>query len=146
MIKDFDSLTTRELYEILKLRSEIFVVEQDCPYQDLDDVDYRAFHLFYMEKSRVIAYLRCFKDENDPAMCHIGRVVTLEHGKGWGGRILKEGIQYCVDVLKAESIYIEAQCQAQGYYEKYGFRAISDVIMVDGIPHRKMLYTRDTSV
>ena len=141
MIKAFNELTTTELYEILRLRSEIFVVEQTCVYQDLEgDIDYRSFHVFHMEDGKCVAYLRCFWRDEEQKVAQIGRVVTLEHGKGWGGRILKEGIDFCVNVFKAQSIYLEAQCYALGYYEKYGFKVISDELMIDGIPHKKMMY------
>ena len=84
--KFFSELTTRELYEILKARAEIFVVEQNCVYQDLDDKDYESLHVFYEEDGKVAAYLRAFY--RDDGIVQIGRVLTLQHGTGLGGKML----------------------------------------------------------
>ena len=89
--KKFDELTTIELYEMLKARSAIFVVEQNCVYQDLDDLDYRSLHVFYEEGKTVTAYLRALYKEKD--VVQMGRVLTLKHGTGLGGRILREGLK-----------------------------------------------------
>ena len=88
--KYFDELTTKELYEILKARAEIFVVEQNCVYQDLDDLDYRSLHIFCEEDGEVTAYLRAFLKAADTVQ--MGRVLTRHHGTGLGGYLLKEGI------------------------------------------------------
>lgn len=88
--KFFPELTTRELYEILKARAEIFVVEQNCVYQDLDDMDYQSLHVFFEEDGAVTAYLRAYeKGDNTVQM---GRVLTRRHGTGLGGKLLREGI------------------------------------------------------
>ncbi len=80
VVKSFDELTTVELYEILKARAAIFVVEQNCVYQDLDDVDYQSLHVFYQEDNRVLAYLRAFYKEK--GVVQIGRVLTMQRGNG----------------------------------------------------------------
>ena len=134
--KYFDELTTRELYELLKARAEIFVVEQNCVYQDLDDIDYRSLHVFYEEEGRVIAYLRAFVKEGNTIQ--MGRVLTLEHGKGLGGKLLKEGLGLAKEAFHPEKIYIEAQCYATGYYEREGFKICSEEFLEDGIPHVQM--------
>ena len=88
--KYFEELSTNELYEILRARAEIFVVEQNCVYQDLDGIDYESLHVFAEEGGKVTAYLRAFyKDEDTVQM---GRVLTLRHGEGLGGKLLREGI------------------------------------------------------
>lgn len=134
--KTFNELTTKELYEILKSRAEIFVVEQNCIYQDMDDNDYKSLHVFLNENERVIAYLRAFmKDEETVQM---GRVLTLQHGSGIGGMLLKEGIAIIKERFTPKRIYIEAQCYATGYYVREGFRVCSDEFLEDGIPHVKM--------
>ncbi|MBE5841187.1 MAG: GNAT family N-acetyltransferase [Butyrivibrio sp.] len=141
IVKHFDELSTRALYEILKTRSEIFVVEQDCVYQDLDDNDQDAIHVFcWNDKGRVAGCLRVFwKDHDESAgVAQIGRVVTLEHGKGIGGQILHKGVEIAKEQLKAKKIYLEAQEYAIGYYATEGFEVVSDVFMEDGIPHVKM--------
>ena len=158
LIKHFSSLTPYELYEILRTRSEIFVVEQECAYQDIDGLDIDAVHIFcFNEEGRVEACLRVFmKDEDgecggaadaldasDPATpevreAAIGRVVTLHHGRGLGGRILHEGVRVARELFDADKITLEAQEYAIGYYQKEGFRVVSDVFMLDGISHVKM--------
>lgn len=137
IVKHFKELSTTELYEILKTRSEIFVVEQDCVYQDLDDKDQDAVHVFcWNDSGRVAATLRVFwKDEG---VAQIGRVVTHEHGKGLGGRLLHKGVEIAIEKLKAKKIYLEAQEYAIGYYAKEGFEVVSEPFLEDGIPHVKM--------
>ena len=135
--KFFDELTTKELYEILKARAEIFVVEQNCVYQDLDDKDYESLHVFYEEDGKVTAYLRAFY-RND-RIVQIGRVLTLQHGTGLGGKLLKEGIAQIKEKMNPRQLYIEAQCYATRYYEREGFRICSDKFLEDGIPHVQMI-------
>jgi ElaA protein len=132
-VKTFSELTTGELYEILKSRAEIFVVEQNCVYQDLDDRDQSSLHIFFEEKGRVKAYLRAFA--LDDQTVQIGRVLTLRHGTGLGGRLLKEGIRQVWERYAADRIYIEAQCYATGFYEREGFRICTEEFLEDGIPH-----------
>lgn len=137
--KYFTELTTTELYEILKARAEIFVVEQNCIYQDLDDIDYRSLHIFYEDNDKVIAYLRAFEKDSDAKTIQIGRVLTLTHGAGLGGKLLQEGISLIRKKMHPSSIYIEAQCYAIGFYEKKGFVVSSEEFLEDGIPHVKMI-------
>lgn len=137
--KYFEELTTKDLYEILRARAEIFVVEQECVYQDLDRIDYRSLHVFCEEEGNVTAYLRAFEKENEPDVVQMGRVLTLEHGKGFGGKILKEGIRLIKEKMNPKSIYIEAQCYAKGFYEREGFVICSEEFLEDGIPHVQMI-------
>ena len=140
-VKHFNELTTAELYEILKTRAEIFVVEQECVYQDLDDKDQDAFHVFCRnENGRVTGCLRVFPKDPymEPGVVQIGRVATLEHGKGLGGQLLHEGVRVAAEKLKAGKIYLEAQEYATGYYAKEGFKVVSEPFLEDGIPHVKM--------
>lgn len=135
--KFFDELNTTELYEILKARAEIFVVEQNCVYQDLDDKDYQSLHVFFEEGGSVLAYLRAFAKDADTVQ--MGRVLTLRHGTGLGGAILRAGIHEICTKMNPERIYIEAQCYATGYYEREGFKICSDEFLEDGIPHVQMI-------
>lgn len=135
--KYFDELTTKELYELLKARAEIFVVEQNCVYQNLDDKDYHALHVFFEEEGKVMAYLRAFPKE--AGTVQMGRVLTRQHGTGLGGRLLKTGIEQIQKKMKAKQIFIEAQSYAIGFYERKGFRIVSDEFLEDGIPHVKMV-------
>lgn len=137
--KYFHELTTKELYEILKSRAEIFVVEQNCIYQDLDDKDYEALHIFYESEGRIVAYMRAFEKNSMTETVQVGRVLTLNHGKGLGGKLLKEGIAVIKDKMSAAAIYIEAQCYAIGFYEKEGFMVSSEKFLEDGIPHVEMV-------
>ena len=137
--KYFHELNTTELYEILKSRAEIFVVEQNCVYQDLDDKDYQSLHIFYESEGRVVAYMRAFVKDTDTKMIQIGRVLTLHHGEGVGGRLLKEGIAIIKEKMQPSSIYIEAQCYATGFYEREGFVIVSEEFLEDGIPHVEMM-------
>lgn len=139
IVKHFNELSTRELYEILKTRFEIFVTEQECIYQDLDDKDQDAIHVFCINDSgRVVGCLRVFWNDKAAGVAQIGRVVTLEHGKGIGREILHKGVEIATEQLGAKKIYLEAQEYAIGYYAKEGFEVVSDVFMEDGIPHVKM--------
>lgn len=137
--KFFDELTTAELYEILKARAKIFVVEQNCVYQDLDNLDYRSLHIFIKSGDEVLAYLRAFKKEAEPNVVQAGRVLTIEHGKGLGGILLKEGILQIKEKMAPERIYIESQCYASGFYEREGFQICSEEFLEDGIPHIQMI-------
>ncbi|MBR4344044.1 MAG: GNAT family N-acetyltransferase [Lachnospiraceae bacterium] len=139
VIKHFNELSTNELYEILKTRSEIFVVEQDCVYQDLDDNDQDAIHVFcWNTKGRVAACLRVFWRDEAAGIAQIGRVVTLKHGTGLGGRMLHEGVELAINRFHAKKIYLEAQEYAIGYYAKEEFKVVSEPFLEDGIPHVKM--------
>ena len=135
--KCFDDLTTGELYEILKARSAVFVVEQNCVYQDLDGKDYESLHVFIEEDDRVIACLRSFMKDGETAQ--MGRVATLRHGEGLGGILLKEGIKQIRLWQNPKKIYIEAQCYATGFYAREGFRVCSEEFLEDGILHVGMI-------
>ena len=135
-IQTFEELTTLELYEILKVRSVVFVVEQNCPYQDLDDLDLYANHITLWCGNAIMAYSRVFKDP-DTDMWHIGRVLSTQRNQNYGLQVMKESIKLA-ETLGACHIEIEAQCYAIGFYEKVGFQVCSDPFLLDGIPHQKM--------
>ncbi len=133
-IKKFEELTLDELYEILKVRVNIFVVEQNCPYSELDDIDKKAYHIFLKDGEEITAYLRVFKADD----VRIGRVLSTRRRQGLGTLVLKEGIKVARDKFGAEKIVIEAQVYAKEMYEKAGFVQVSDVFLEDGIEHIKM--------
>ena len=147
IIKKFKELTIDELYEILKLRSEVFVVEQNCIYQDIDDIDKRSYHLLMKEKDKpeVKVYIRVF--EKDKETAQIGRVVTAkdERRKGYASELIKKGIDISKNEMKKTQVYLEGQVYAAKLYEKLGFKIISDEFLEDGIPHYKMLKTLNES-
>lgn len=137
-LKTFQELTTEELYLLLKARAEVFVVEQQCAYQDLDDLDFDSLHLFCREEGRIKAYLRLFYRDKAAGIVQIGRVLTTERGIGLGGLLLKEGIRVARDRMKAGKLVLEAQSYAIGYYECGGFQVCSEEFLTDGIPHVRM--------
>ena len=138
-VKRFEELTNNELYDILKLRVNTFVVEQHCPYPELDDKDQDALHVFLRDEEGIQAYLRVMDKGVSSEQVSIGRVVAVTRRKGYGSRVLEEGMRVAAEYFKADKIYLEAQTYARGLYEKHGFRQISDVFLEDGIPHIKML-------
>lgn len=137
-IKTFKQLTVDELYELLRVRTEVFVVEQDCVYQDMDGDDKEAIHVWITEGDKVVALARvCPAGVHLPTIS-IGRVITTVRGKGYGKQIMLAAIDVAVDHFGATSIDIEAQEYAKGFYEGVGFKQTSDTFMLDGIPHIKM--------
>ena len=138
-VKRFEELTNNELYDILKLRVNTFVVEQHCPYPELDDKDQDALHVFLRDEDGIQAYLRVMDKGVSSEQVSIGRVVAVTRRKGYGSRVLEEGMSVAAEYFQADKIYLEAQTYARGLYEKHGFRQISDVFLEDGIPHIKML-------
>ena len=141
MIKRFKDLTTRELYDLLQVRVAVFVVEQNCPYQELDGKDLFSYHLFYKENDHIQAYLRVVDPNQRCDKVSIGRVLTVKRGSGLGKKIMVEGIRVAKEELGADKVYLEAQTYAKGFYEQLGFQQISDEFLEDGIPHIKMLLT-----
>ena len=141
--KSFDELTNKELYEILKIRYSVFVVEQNCVYQDIDGIDLDSMHFFLKEDEKIYAYLRSFIKEE--GVIQIGRVLTTKRREGLGQRLLKEAIEIITSTQKPSSIYLEAQSYAIKFYEKEGFKVISEEFLEDGIPHVKMLLTISNS-
>ena len=136
--KAFHELTTDELYELLRIRSEVFVVEQDCVYQDLDGDDRASIHLWLTEGGTVVALCRVCPPGTHMAEVSIGRVITTERGKGYGRRMMLEGIAAARECFGAKRIDIEAQEYARGFYEQVGFRQSSEPFILDGIPHIRM--------
>lgn len=139
--KTFQQLTIDELYELLRVRNEVFVVEQNCPYQDLDYDDQKAIHLWLTEGDKVVALARVCPAGTHMEEISIGRVITTERGKGYGKQIMLHAIEAAKTHFNAKLIDIEAQEYAKGFYEGVGFRQSSEVFMLDGIPHIKMTWT-----
>ena len=142
-VKRFNELSLEELYDILQLRASVFVVEQNCPYLDPDGLDKKALHLFIKDDSGIKACLRVMDRGAESEYVSIGRVVAADRRKGYGTKILAEGIKAAREYFSADCIYLEAQTYAKGLYTKLGFREISGEFLLDGIPHVKMLYEAD---
>lgn len=135
--KTFDELTTRELYELLALRTEVFVVEQDCPYQEVDGKDIKAHHYWIEEDETIVAALRVLVKETPIA---IGRVVTKasHRGKGYSRRLMEAAVG---DFGNAE-LYLQAQTYVEPFYASFGFSRTSAEYLEDGIPHVDMVRGR----
>ena len=141
VIKTFYKLEREELYQILRLRSEVFVVEQDCIYQDLDNKDQKAIHIFLKENENIIAYTRVFKKGDYYKNPSIGRVVVSknERGKELGKKIMKSSIDYIKKNELGEKIELSAQKYLDKFYKDLDFYTIGKEYMEDGIPHQRML-------
>lgn len=139
--KTFDELIIQELYELLRIRTDVFVVEQDCVYQDMDYDDQPAIHLWLTnEEDRIVALCRVCPAGTHMDEVSIGRVITTERGKGFGKQIMLAGIEAAKEHFGAKRIDIEAQEYAKGFYEQVGFRQSSEQFILDGIPHIKMTW------
>lgn len=138
--KTFNELTTEELYELLRVRSEVFVVEQNCVYQDLDGDDQASIHLWLTKDDKVVALCRVCPAGTHMREVSIGRVITTERGRGYGKQIMLAAIQAATKEFHAELIVIEAQEYAKGFYESVGFRQTSEPFILDNIPHIAMVY------
>lgn len=136
--KKFDELTAAQIYEILKSRSEIFMLEQNIRCLDMDDVDYKSRHCFFVENGRVSAYLRAFYRDEDKKVVKIGRVLTLHHGQGCGKELMRRSLADIKENLPCKKLYVEAQVQAAGFYEKMGFVITAKPFLEEGIPHVAM--------
>ena len=138
-IKTFDQLTTSELYELLRVRSEVFVVEQDCVYQDVDNNDQTAIHIWLTKDGKTVAMCRICPEGTKLASTSIGRVITTERGKGYGMLIMQIAINTILErIPAADHIEIEAQLTKQKFYERLGFVATSEPFMMEGLMHLEM--------
>lgn len=143
IVKKFSELNTEELYSIMELRVAVFVVEQNCPYLEIDGLDRDAVHVWLEEDGKILAYLRVMDRGVESEYVSIGRLLAAERRKGYGTRILSEGISVAREYFGADRIYLEAQVYARGLYEKQGFKAVSEEFLLDGIPHVKMMLECD---
>ena len=141
IIKPFQELTLQELYSILQLRSSVFVVEQNCPYQDIDGNDEVAHHLFLKEGQAVLACLRILPAGVTFDQAALGRIVVdpKQRGKDYGRELLRRGIAFAEEQWQVRVLKIEAQSYLQKFYESFGFVQTSQEFLEDGIPHIEML-------
>ena len=136
--KKFCELSAAEVYEILKSRAEIFLLEQAIVCQDLDDVDYDSLHCFFWDSKRVAAYLRAFESFETPDSVTVGRVLTLNHRSGMGSELMKRSVEEIKKNFACDKISVHAQKQAVGFYEKMGFHTVSGEFLEEGIVHVTM--------
>lgn len=144
-IKSFSELDIYELYEILRLRNEVFVVEQKCPYQDCDEKDKASYHVFIKQNDKIIAYLRVINKGISYNEISIGRVVVdkFHRGKGYARDNMRTAIEFIENKLKENTIRISAQHYLLDFYKSLGFIEVSEVYLEDGIPHIEMLYNKE---
>ncbi len=143
IVKKFDELTVYELYEIMKLRVDVFVVEQNCPYRELDDFDFSAYHVLGIEQGKLIAYLRVLPCNTKFKEVSLGRVISAVRRKGNGSLLMQKGLAVAQDKFDAKVIRIEAQSYASEFYQKSGFVQVSEGYLEDGIEHIQMLWKKD---
>lgn len=139
VVKRFEELSIEELYKILQIRVSVFVVEQNCAYQEVDDKDQYSYHVFLKDDTGIKAYLRVIEKGISFEEVSIGRVLTIKRGYGLGNRLLLEGIKVAKERMNAGKIKIEAQSYAKEFYEKVGFKQASEEFLEDGIPHIQMI-------
>lgn len=140
-VKTFDELTTLELYQLLRLRSEVFVVEQDCVYQDVDNKDQKALHVLGKKNGELAAYTRIFKPGDYFENTSIGRVVVAQDQRkyGLGKQIMQASLAVIEEKFPKQPIEISAQCYLLKFYTELGFEAFGEEYLEDGIPHKRML-------
>ena len=139
-IKPFENLSVNELYDMLRLRSEIFVVEQNCVYLDIDGKDKLALHLLGKFDGKIVAYSRLFKPEISFDNASIGRVVVDVNyrDRKWGHNLMQESINGIKKHFGESKITIGAQLYLKKFYESHGFVQSSEMYLEDGIPHIEM--------
>jgi len=142
--KKFDELTNVELYEILKIRNTVFVVEQNCVYLDTDDKDLQSWHLSGYYQNQLVAYLRILPPGLSYKEARIGRVVTHPNFRknSFGIELMKAGIEKILEQFNKVNIKISAQCYLLNFYSNLGFIAIGETYLEDDIPHIEMIYTK----
>ena len=141
VLKHFHELTIQELYNILQLRSEVFVVEQNCIYQDIDGKDQKAVHIFIKENKDVLAYSRVFNEGEYFENPSIGRVVVKKEKRGTelGKKIMVEGAKYIKETFTNKKIEISAQKYLKDFYKDLGYKFTGNEYLEDGIPHIRMI-------
>jgi len=140
-VKGFHALSIDELYNILRLRAEVFVVEQDCVYQDIDNKDQKALHVIGLKNDKIIAYTRIFNAGDYFEKASIGRVVVAEKERkyGYGHDLISHSIKAIKESYNTDEIKISAQCYLKKFYVRHGFNQIGNEYLEDGIPHIAMI-------
>jgi len=140
-IKTFQEFSLEELYEVLALRSEVFVVEQDCVYQDIDGKDHKAIHVLGYKDDQLVAYTRCFDKGFYFDQASIGRVIVKQDERkyGYGHVIMDASIKEIEERFHTNSIKISAQQYLTKFYESHQFKQVGEGYLEDGIPHIAMI-------
>lgn len=140
--KSFDELNVHELYAILRLRTEVFVVEQECVFQDMDNKDQLSYHICGWQNNELIAYTRLVPAGVSYKEAAIGRVITAPsaRGTGLGKELMRYSIERLYERWGKQAIKLGAQLHLKKFYESFGFEQTSDIYIEDGIPHIEMLF------
>jgi ElaA protein len=140
VLKTFQALTPDELYALLRLRSAVFVVEQTCAFQDLDDKDQSSYHLLGYLDNELVAYTRLVPPGISYTAASIGRVVTspTQRQKGFGKELMQLSIDHCQRLFASSTIVIGAQCYLEDFYRSFGFIPSGEIYLEDGIEHIEM--------
>ena len=140
-VKIFSQLSTKELYEILQLRAKVFVVEQNCPYQDIDNKDLDSYHVMGYKNQKLITYTRIVNPSISYPEISIGRVVVCPENRGLklGVEVMKKSISYIETTLAKQPIRLSAQAHLKRFYSGLGFQHTGKEYLEDGIPHIEML-------
>lgn len=138
--KNFQKLTTHELYQILQLRNEVFILEQNTPYQDIDNKDENAFHFLCISLNSLIGYGRIFFNAEKNAMS-IGRLVTkgTHRNQGIAKKLMKDMLKFIDNIYPDKSIVISAQTYLEKFYQSFNFMSINEKYLEDGLPHIAMI-------
>lgn len=141
ILKTFHELSVDELYDLLRLRSEVFVVEQNCVFLDLDDKDQKCFHLLLYQENELVAYTRIVPAGLSYEEVAIGRVVSSPafRGKGLGRKVMELTLEACYQLFGSCDIRLGAQTYALGFYESLGFKSDGEIYDEDGIEHIEMV-------
>ncbi|MGJ8484939.1 GNAT family N-acetyltransferase [Pseudoalteromonas sp. SYSU M81236] len=140
IVKSYDELSKDELLAILRARVDVFVVEQNCPYPEIDDVDNDELtqHVFLFREQQLAAYARCYKKNEQYSA--FGRVLVAQQfrGEGLATKLVQMAIDTCLEHWPDKAIMIGAQCYLTGFYQQFGFENVGDEYLEDGIPHQDM--------
>lgn len=138
-IKTFDELRAGELYALLQIRASVFIIEQNCIYQDLDNIDFKALHLWISKNDRILATCRICPSGTYMDEVAIGRLISTERGKGYGKLIMEAALETASRRIKnLACIDLKAQSDKAAFYEKFGFHCVSEPYMFEGLLHTHM--------
>jgi len=136
----FSELNGFEVYELLLLREQVFILEQECLYSDIDGIDLHAYHVLGMSSDRLIGYARIYQGDS-PGTIKIGRIVVPQSDRalGLGKELVSTAIAFAQEIYSPESIHISAQSYLLNFYKSFGFSEVGESYMLDGIPHNNMI-------
>ncbi|MCA1054054.1 GNAT family N-acetyltransferase [Rossellomorea aquimaris] len=145
-LKRFDELSTIELYSILKERTDVFVVEQECPYPEIDGKDLKSYHLYKEENGEVVAYSRLLPPGVSYEEASIGRILVKRshRGKGIATELLRRSLAFIHDEMGESTVKIQAQEYLRDFYGSFGFQAVTETYLDDGIPHIDMVLEKSS--